>query len=360
MTRHRARDRGVPAPGVFLPRGRPRQPWGAYTPRDLEPRRISRHSAVVGTAIWIGWQLIRDVFEPSALFVLSPLVLVPLLLAAVLNEGEGEPLERALSWSQLPCALPLPLALSVGPGAFALLACLPWAGWTGLAAFFALRRMAAMLRKGGVRELYDAELAIVGGLGFPIVGSAWLICDRLALEPLGFSPLIVLLTATHFHHAGLTLPLNAGLLGRAFGSRAEPWRAAAVLTVVAVPLVALGITFSPLLELVASLATAAAGIVVGIGLLRRAGGLSLIPALLSALAGACLLAGMMFAGSYALGEYGGHPWPDISSMVRLHGAVNALGFGLLGAWAWHLSPPPPPRAEPSEREQLPEREHEPA
>jgi YndJ-like protein len=48
----------------------------------------------------------------------------------------------------------------------------------------------------------------------------------------------------------------------------------------------------------------------------------------------------VFAASYALGEFRGVPWPDILSMVHLHGAVNALGFGLLGAWAWHLSPPP--------------------
>lgn len=311
----------------------------------MEPRRISRHSAVAGTIIWIVWQLLSSSFAPVVLFVLSPLVLVPLLLAAVLEAHEDSPLLRAMSWAQLPCALLLPLGLSLEPGAFALLCCLPWAGWTALAAVEGLRRMWALLRAGGVRGLYDAELAIAAGLSFPVIGSGWLLCDRLAIEPLGFSPLIVLLTAVHFHHAGLTLPLSAGLLGRAMPGR-EPWRAAAVAVVIAVPLVAIGITVSPLIEVGASLLTAAAAIIVGIGMLRRSTMLPrapLLPALLSALAGACLLAAMMFASSYAIGEYTGVPWPDIVSMIQLHGAVNALGFGLLGAWAWHLSPPPSSR-----------------
>ncbi|KIG13689.1 membrane protein [Enhygromyxa salina] len=311
----------------------------------MEPRRISRHSAVAGTIIWIVWQLLSSNFAPLVLFVLSPLVLVPLLLAAVVDAHEESPLWRALCWAQLPCALLLPLGLSLDPGAFALLACLPWAGWTVVAAVEGLRRMWGMLREGGLRGLYDTELAIAAGLSFPVIGSGWLLCDRLAIEPLGFSPLIVLLTAVHFHHAGFTLPISAGLLGRAMPQR-EPWRAAAVGVVFAVPLVAVGITVSPLIEVVGSLLTVTAAVTVGVGMLRRSTSLPptpLLPALLSALAGACLLAAMMFAGSYAIGEYTGTPWPDIGSMIQLHGAVNALGFGLLGAWAWHLSPPASPR-----------------
>jgi hypothetical protein len=309
----------------------------------LPPRRISRHSAIAGTLIWIVWQTLSDVFEPAALLVLSPLVLVPLLLTAILDEDDDTPITRALCVAQLPCALLLPVALSMKPGAFALLASLPWTGWTALAAFEAARRVRVMLRAGGLRGLYDSELAIAAGLFFPLIGSAWLLCDRLALQPLGFSPLIVLLTATHFHHAGLTLPLSAGLLGRSLGAEvAEPWRATAVVVVIAVPLVALGITFSPPLELVAAWLTAASGVAVAIGLLRRSIDLPTIPAMLSALAGASLLAGMSFAASYAVGEFAGTPWPDITAMIRLHGAINALGFGLLGAWAWHLTPPPVP------------------
>jgi hypothetical protein len=302
---------------------------------SLETRRINRHSATIGTAIWILWQLLDDPFAPAVLFGLSPLVLVPLLLGAM--AGEPSSRVRLLSWAQLPCALPLVLGLSVKPGVLALLACLPWAGWAALAAYEALTRILAGIRLRGFIDALDGELAIAAALGFPLIGSAWLICDRLAIQPLGFSPLIVLLTAVHFHHAGFTLPMSAGLLART--DQPGPWRLTAVGVVVAVPLVAIGITVSPIVELIGSWLTAAAAITVALGLLVRARSLPLIPALLSACAGACLLAAMIFAAAYALGEYRGVAWPDIASMIHLHGAVNALGFGLLGAWAWHLCPP---------------------
>ena len=290
---------------------------------------------MVGTMVWVIWQMMADAAGPGLLFLLSPLVLVPLLLANFSDE-EPSPVWRALIWSQLPCALALVLGLSLKPSAFALLACVPWAGWTALLAFEGLTRLLARYRNHGLPGLASGELAVIAGLVFPLVGSVWLLADRLGVELLGFDALFVRLTAVHFHHAGLSLPLMAGLLAR---ERPEGVvRYAALTIVLAVPLVALGITFSPLLEVVGSLMTASAASVVGLGLLARSRELEVIPALLSALAGAALLGAMCFAASYAIGEYRAVPWPDIISMIQLHGAVNALGFGLLGAWSWYLVP----------------------
>jgi hypothetical protein len=303
---------------------------------------LTRRSAVAGTAIWIAWLLLTEAFAPVVLFMLAPLVLVPLLLSALVAPDERSRLVRGLCWAQLPCALPLTIGVTVQAGGLALVACLPWALWTAAAAVEALVRVRALVGQGGVRGLWSGELAIAAGLGFPVIGSGWLLCDRLGLTPLGFSPLIVLLTAVHFHHAGLSLPIIAGLLVRwraRLGAGLEPWRSSAVAIVVAVPMVAIGITASPIVELVGAWLTAAAATVVALGMLVRARSLAIIPALLSACSGACLLAAMVFAASYALGEYRGVAWPNIAAMIPLHGAVNALGFGLLGAWSWHLCPP---------------------
>jgi hypothetical protein len=307
----------------------------------MDAPRISRHSAVVGTVLWIVWQTLAEPFPVAALFALSPLVLFPLLLRPLI-ERDASPLLRALTWAQLPCALLLPLALPMQPGAIATVAVLPWLGWTVLLAGEALRRLIALVRTQGVAGLgRSAELAVIAGLGFPVIGSGWLVLDRLNIQPFGFSPLIVLLTAVHFHHAGFTLPLAAGYLGRVH-PRDGVLRIAALTIVLAVPLVAIGITWSPPIELIGAWLTAGAGIVVAIGMLGRVREVPTVPALLFGISGASLLAGMVFAGSYALSEFRGVPWPDIMAMVDLHGAVNALGFGLLGAWAWHLSPPPEP------------------
>lgn len=314
----------------------------------MDVPRITRHSAAAGTVVWIAWQWFGEPFAAAALFALSPLVMFPLLLRALLEHEAASPLLRALAFAQLPCAALLPIALTFDPGAVALVLALPWAGWTGLLALEALRRLLALVRHEGRIEpaalVRSGELAIIGGLAFPVVGSGWLLLDRLDLQPFEFSPLIVLLTAVHFHHAGFALPLSAGFLARVYPSDLIK-RIAALVVVLAIPLVAIGITYSPLLELVSAWITAAAGIVVALGLLQRARFLANLPALLFALCGASLLAGMVFAGAYALSEYRGVPWPDIVSMVSLHGTVNALGFGLLGAWAWSISPPPGPRRE---------------
>jgi hypothetical protein len=306
---------------------------------DMDVTRITRHSAIVGTVLWIAWQWWAEPFPPAALFALSPLVLFPLLLRPLI-EHEPSPLLRGLVWAQLPCALLLPVAVQMQPGAVATIAVLPWLGWTLLLAVEAARRLVALVRVEGVRALVrSAELAVIAGLGFPVIGSGWLVLDRLNVQPFDFSPLIVLLTAVHFHHAGFTLPLAAGYLARVHPR--EPALRVAALTIVAgVPLVAIGITWSPAIELIGAWLTAGAAIVVAIAMLLRTRVVPLVPALLFAISGASLLAGMVFAASYALSEWQGVPWPDIMAMVDLHGAVNALGFGLLGAWAWHLSPPP--------------------
>lgn len=310
----------------------------------MDATRISRHSAIVGTVLWIAWQWLAKPFPVAALFVLSPLVLFPLLLRPLIErDADTSVLLRGLTWAQLPCALLLPIAVQLEPGAIATVAVLPWVGWTGLLAVEALRRLAALVRAEGVRGLVrSAELAVIAGLGFPVIGAGWLVLDRLDIQPFGFSPLIVLLTAVHFHHAGFTLPLAAGFLGRVHPDNLT-LRGAALTIVLAVPLVAIGITWSPVIELIGAWLTAGAAMLVAIGMLSRVRVVPIVPALLFGISGACLLAGMAFAGSYAISEFLEVPWPDIMAMADLHGAVNALGFGLLGAWAWHLSPPPEQR-----------------
>ncbi len=308
----------------------------------MDAPRISRQSALFGMIAWLVWQWLAAPFPAAALFVLSPLVLFPLLLRPLV-EREASPISRGLVWAQLPCAILLPVAIPLPPGLLATGLVMPWLGWTAVLAVEALRRLAELIRTEGLVGLIrSTELAVIAGLGFPVIGAGWLVLDRLNIQPFGFSPLIVLLTAVHFHHAGFTLPLAAGFLGRVY-PRNWVIRIAALTIVLSVPLVAVGITWSPPVELIGAWLTAGAAIVVAVGMLTRVRVAPNLPALLFGISGSCLLAGMVFAASYALSEFRGVPWPDIMAMVHLHGAVNALGFGLLGAWAWHLSPPPPPQ-----------------
>lgn len=187
--------------------------------------------------------------------------------------------------------------------------------------------------------LAHAEICLDMSQAFPAVGAAWLVAHRANWTPLSFDPLIVLLTAAHFHHAGFTLPLMAGL-----NAKAAPgcWtRFSCVAILAGVPLVAAGITCThfgvlPFLEpfgvtvlVLGALGVAVSQIRRGIekqgGWLVRAG---------FVISGASLLCAMILAMGFGLR----HVVPDwaltMPQMWMIHGTLNAFGFGLCGLLAW--------------------------
>jgi len=47
-----------------------------------------------------------------------------------------------------------------------------------------------------------------------------------------------------------------------------------------------------------------------------------------------IVAGMVLAATWALGEYPLQPFVDLGRMERYHGALNAVGFGICGLIGW--------------------------
>lgn len=275
------------------------------------------------------------------LLVFAALVLVPLLLDGVREVSDDAKVASALGAAvrlQFPAALLLLVAVGRDPGGIAALWAVPWVVMLGLLAGVGAMR----LWRRGLRPL--SLLLREGGLVYSAVGGAWLMADRLGLHPLGFSDAIVLLTAVHFHYAGLLLPVLTGrTLGVLSGSRAAAVTGMGVL--IGVPAVAVGITASqlglgPVPEAAAALLMAGSGF--GVAALhwqlawqnrwmRRV-------RWLWALAAVSLAVGMIFAAVYGVRNFF-HPWPwlDLAWMRALHGTANALGFGLAGTLAWRLS-----------------------
>ncbi len=163
---------------------------------------------------------------------------------------------------------------------------------------------------------------------------------------LGFAPIIVLLTAVHFHYAGFVLPLVVGLAGRviadggAFDSTLTGHIAAAstVAVVVGILAVAVGITVSPILEFVAVVPFVAG--VAGFAFVVTGGVVPVVPRLPGALLVAASLSvcvGMAFALAFAYSSLPGTTvLVTIPEMVRWHGAVNAFGFALPALVAFRL------------------------
>ncbi len=193
------------------------------------------------------------------------------------------------------------------------------------------------LRKSNSFQL--SHLCVAASGIFPAIGTAWLVAYRAGWTPWNFDPLIVLLTAAHFHHAGFTLPLIAGL-----NAKAKPgcWtRFSCVAILAGVPLVAAGITCThfgvlPFVEPfgVTILVLGALGVAVSQmqrgferehSLLIRAGFM---------ISGVSLFAAMLLALGFGLRYVMPNFALTMPQMWMIHGTLNAFGFGLCGILAW--------------------------
>lgn len=307
-------------------------------------RQGARASAWVGMILYITLLLLAELFLDEAsetqliqeILLLGILVIVPLGLSLVpRDETDDSSLYRLSVILQPVAALLVIVSFVVGQGILSALLASLWLIVTGLAALFGCLRLSRM-------KLRSAEEASVNaGLLFLPVGAVWLLMSRLGIQPLGFGDTIVLLTAVHFHFAGFAAPLLTGLAGRHLPTTLGI-RKLFVLTVVFViagtPLVAGGITLSPVVALVGAL-------VISIGLVCLAvlviGWIvpmvsSRRPQILLVVSSLASLPAMVFACVYAYSIVFQKLIIDIPQMAETHGMANAFGFALCGLHAWAL------------------------
>jgi hypothetical protein len=273
-----------------------------------------------------------------------------LLLAALVLVPLGRQLLRATTAEPTLLISRMADRLQATAGWLLAVACCQHAGW--FAAFLATPWFVFTLlcATEGAWRIWRTPLAI--GASFArhsalvllAIGGSWTVVSRAGARPLDFSDAIVLLTAVHFHYAGFVLPLLTARVVE-FSDRRAPLLIACV--VIGVPLVGVGITFSPLVEVVAAGVLALACIVVSFGQLNLTkhvrSGNELALLLVSS---ASLFAAMLLALVYALGEFWQQPWLSIETMVATHGLANSLGFSACGLLAWRAATldSPPARA----------------
>lgn len=279
------------------------------------------------TLIWLAtsaWLPLKASSFVVLLLLFSMLVLMPLARPAT---GRREILEQF--WSALLAAASFTFEASGGTA-------LMVAGWLISTCRSASKSLVAWQHDGAK----DAgSLCMVAADVFPAIGAAWLMANRANWTPWGFDPLIVLLTAAHFHHAGFTLPLMAGL-----NAKANPgcWtRFSCVAILLGVPLVAAGITCTHFGVLkfveplgVAILVVGALG--VAVSQIRR--GLkkqhTMWPRLGFMISGASLFVAMVLALSFGIRYLIPNYALTMPQMWAIHGTLNAFGFGLCGILAW--------------------------
>jgi len=269
---------------------------------------------LAGLVAWVAAVALVPAPLAARILLLAPLVIVPrlieLLPARAWLTGLG-------GWPSFAAALPLLVAFSLSPGPVAAAFAMPWLAFalTGTASAIrhGLAHLPLILTPGRL-----PDLGIDVSLGFWGVGAAFVVIDRLGVET-GFSPAIVLLTATHFHFAGFGLLAVAGVL-----ATSRPWLRVSLLgLIVGIPLTAVGFVLSSdPINAVGALIVGSSGIGVAIALLTGhvVGGQSW----LARAAGVALLVGMPMGIAWSLAILTGVAFIDLETMVRSHGAVNAI------------------------------------
>lgn len=186
------------------------------------------------------------------------------------------------------------------------------------------------------------------------VGGMWAVADQAKLTPLGFSGIIVLLTAVHFHYAGFALPwLTGRWLGR---NQVNRWgKGCAVGVLAGVPLVAAGITSSqlslpPFIETGTASLLALSALGVARGYLAWSSRVAQPSRTCFILGGSALAGGMSLALLYGWRHFVPIEWVTIPSMVAMHGTLNSWGFCLpciLGNFWLYDQPYQTARADPA-------------
>ena len=299
-------------------------------------RRRTDTLAVIGGGIWLGLWGVAPERLLENLFLLGPLVVVPLGIGR-LAEGLDPATRRWLTdatWVLPPAAMALLGSFALPPGLLAAAAALPWGV---LAALVAMGVLDHARRRGspGVADL----CRIAAGLDLA-VGAGWLLLSRAGAGPLGYVEPIVLLTAVHFHFAGFAAAVIAAEATARLGTRPGdgPVRGAAIAVAVGTPAVAAGFVIGPGAKVAAILVLSAGVIGLAAGILRGALRIPAGPARsivrAAAMAG---IVGMVLAVVYGVGEYTGAYWLTIPDMALLHGPINGLGFAVGGLLGFRLA-----------------------
>ncbi|WP_421797534.1 YndJ family transporter [Haliscomenobacter sp.] len=291
---------------------------------ELKYRELVSGSLGVGLYwLWKGSFYYEDEWV-ELLLLLGAMVFVPLAMrqSGTLKTKAERGVVIWSTWALL-------LAYLQEPGLVAALFALPWL------------MVSLWLFDRALKKLLLSPLALVDKVHFAAylyfpIGQLAAFSDRLGWAPLGFSPIIILLTAAHFHYAGFLLPwVLANLLGRKVPSYWQRGVAWAVL--LGIPAVAVGITSSqfgvdPWVETLAATIMALGGLGVAFWHARLAleAGQVLTQRLASLGLFLCLGTGMILALLYGWRNYFPLSFLSIPWMYEVHGTMNTLGVGVFG------------------------------
>ena len=217
--------------------------------------------------------------------------------------------------------------------AFCLPAGLLATAMSGTWLLFTIYLLAAILRK----DAQQNSGILIALCSLP-VAAAWMLADRLGFQPLGFDPLIVLLTGVHFHYAGFALAIMAAHLPNNPLNRWLNFGMIAGLAGVAAGITSTQLDGPAWIEILGVSIMVTVGVGIAIQQLRYAwrSKRSLLAPLLLSLGALALIAGMVLALLYGWRFHYQWSWLNVPWMYATHGLLNSLGFSLLSFLGYSL------------------------
>ena len=291
------------------------------------------HSYVpTGLLVWFLFWLIPHYDHTERIILFAAFVVVPLTLYRVFESANHTPV---IFLNILICLIPIgALALAgsfvLSPGTVSGLLAIPWSLVT-----FWIAALGAVRFAKSSGNLADVSKAI--GFLYISVGGIWLVAHQFGFPLLGFQGHIMLLTVNHFHYAGFVTPVLFGFLH----DRIEKKSLSSMVVMlggITPILIALGITYSPILEWLSVVVFTLSLLLYSILVFAY-----VVPKVTSWTKGLHIVSSgviwitMALAVTYGFGEWIGQPTISISTMILFHGWGNAVLFSFIGVLAWHAT-----------------------
>ncbi|WP_438422056.1 YndJ family transporter [Bacillus siamensis] len=290
---------------------------------------LKRH-LMVGAVCFLGFAAAEAPHLSAAetFVLLSVLFFVPAVFGFAFRPSKT--LENVLLRSYPIAALCAVLALITDFSFFAFV----WLIYTlGLALYAVWRLMKTNIHR-------TEEMSVMMGFIYLAGGGFWFFAYILKIPIMDFGPLIVLLTAVHFHYSAFLIPIFNGLLGRILRENRVLYMLSTVILLISPILIALGITFSKTLDVIA-VALYLTGLYVNAYLVFKAPFAVKTARFLIRSSSAVLMITIAFSLIYSFGVYREAATLTISQMIWIHGAVNAFGVILPALAGWRLENPRP-------------------
>ncbi|MDP4102891.1 MAG: YndJ family protein [Bacillota bacterium] len=289
-----------------------------------------KRNGIVSALCFIGFLAAEapDISVAEALVLLSILFFVPGIFPFVFRQSQvraAQFMENGLIQCYPVAAFFAVLALVTEVGGFALI----WWMYTVFNALYAILR----LWETKIHRI--EETSVLFGLIYLAGGGFWFFAYAAHLQIMQFGPLIILLTAVHFHYSAFLIPIFNGLLGRTIRKHRMLYSWITWVILLSPLLIALGITYSKTLDVIA-VSIYMAAIYLHAFLVFTAAFRTKTGTFLIRLSSAVLMITIAFSMIYSFGVFRQEVTLTINQMIWIHGFVNAFGVILPALIGWRI------------------------